>query len=158
MPEQQERREEEAWQIRLMEERDLAQVAEIESKNFSMPWSRQAFEDSLKLSHTLYVVTEREGQIAGYCGCYQQLEEAEIVNVAVDEPFRGQGIARRMLTELMRLGIQRGAFAYTLEVRVSNTPAIRLYESLGFESLGIRKRFYERPVEDAMIMWRHWTV
>ena len=77
--------------------------------------------------------------------------------MAVDGPYRGQGIGRKMLTELMRLGLERGAFAYTLEVRVSNMPAIRLYESLGFENLGIRKNFYEKPVEDAMIMWRQWT-
>lgn len=143
--------------IRLMEERDLEQVAAIDKKYFSMPWSENAFSDSLKLSHTLYVVAETEGRIAGYCGCYQLLEEAEIVNVAVDEAYRGRGIGRKMLTELMRIGLERGAFAYTLEVRVSNTPAIRLYESLGFESVGIRKNFYEKPVEDAMIMWRRWT-
>jgi len=143
--------------IRLMEERDLEQVAAIDKKYFSMPWSENAFSDSLKLSHTLYVVAETEGRIAGYCGCYQLLEEAEIVNVAVDEAYRGRGIGRKMLTELMRMGLERGAFAYTLEVRVSNVPAIRLYESLGFESVGIRKNFYEKPVEDAMIMWRRWT-
>ena len=143
--------------IRLMEEKDLDQVAAIEQKYFSMPWSRKSFSDSLKLSHALYVAAEVDGQIAGYCGCYQLLEEAEIVNVAVDGPYRGQGIGRKMLTELMRLGLERGAFAYTLEVRVSNMPAIRLDESLGFENLGIRKNFYEKPVEDAMIMWRQWT-
>ena len=144
--------------VRLMEERDLDEVAAIEQKYFSQPWSRGAFADTLKLSHTLYVVAETEDRIAGYCGCYQQLEEAEIVNVAVDEPFRGRGIGKKMLTELMRLGLERGAFAYTLEVRVSNIPAIRLYESLGFESVGIRKRFYEKPVEDANIMWRRWEL
>lgn len=144
-------------QIRLMEEKDLDQVARIEQDYFSMPWSRQAFLDSLRLSHTLYLVAEAEGKIAGYCGCYQLLEEAEIVNVAVDGPYRGQGVGRMLLTELMRLGLARGAFAYTLEVRVSNAPAIRLYESLGFESVGIRKNFYEKPVEDAMIMWRRWS-
>ncbi|MBQ8185217.1 MAG: ribosomal protein S18-alanine N-acetyltransferase [Lachnospiraceae bacterium] len=148
----------ETLQIRFMEERDLDQVAAIEKKYFSMPWSRRNFLDSLKLAHTIYVVAEIDSRIAGYCGCYQMLEEAEIVNVAVDETFRGRGIGYRMLTELMRLGEKQGAFAYTLEVRVSNAPAIRLYESLGFESLGIRKNFYEKPVEDAMIMWRKWMV
>lgn len=148
----------ETVQIRLMEEKDLDQVAAIEKKYFSVPWSRQSFLDSLKLAHTIYVVAEVDGRIAGYCGCYQMLEEAEIVNVAVEEAFRGQSVGRRMLTELMRLGEKQGVFAYTLEVRVSNEPAIRLYESLGFESLGIRKNFYEKPMEDAMIMWRKWTV
>ncbi len=142
--------------IRLMEERDLCQVERIERETFSMPWSRQSFLDSLKLSHTIYIVAERDGRIAGYCGCYQLLEEAEIVNVAVDKLFRRQGIGRAMLEELMRIGEKQGAFAYTLEVRASNRPAISLYESLGFENFGIRKNFYEKPVEDAVIMWRHW--
>lgn len=139
--------------IRLMQEQDLDQVAAIEQKYFSVPWSKKSFADSLKLSHTVYVVAEDCGTIAGYCGCYQVLEEAEIVNVAVDESYRGRGVGRKMLEELMRIGLQNGVFAYTLEVRVSNIPAIRLYESLGFESVGIRKNFYEKPVEDAMIMW-----
>lgn len=144
--------------IRLMEERDLDRVVQIEEENFSVPWSRKSFLDSLVLSHTLYVVAEQQGQIAGYCGCYQILEEAEIVNVAVDKAFRRRGVGRQMLEELMRLGKERGSFAYTLEVRAGNVPAIHLYESLGFKSLGIRKNFYEKPTEDAIIMWRHWSV
>ena len=142
--------------FRPMEERDLDQVAELEQGIFSMPWSRNAFQESLKLSHTLYVVAEKAGQILGYCGCYQMLEEAEITNVAVAEAFRKQGIGRGMLEKLMSLGQERGAFAYTLEVRAGNLAAQRLYESLGFESLGIRKNFYEKPAEDAVIMWRQW--
>ncbi len=142
----------------MMEERDLDRVVQIEEENFSVPWSRKSFLDSLVLSHTLYVVAEQQGQIAGYCGCYQILEEAEIVNVAVDKAFRRRGVGRQMLEELMRLGKERGSFAYTLEVRAGNVPAIHLYESLGFKSLGIRKNFYEKPTEDAIIMWRHWSV
>ena len=130
--------------IRQMEEKDIPQVYAIEKETFSMPWSKKAF-------------AELEGEIAGYCGCYQSLEEAEITNVAVKRQLRGHGIGRRLLEELMRIGKERGAFAYTLEVRVSNQAAIHLYEKLGFISFGIRKNFYEKPKEDAMIMWRHWT-
>ena len=142
--------------FRRMEEEDLDQVAELEGRIFSMPWSRKAFQDSIALAHTLFVVAERDGRILGYCGCYQMLEEAEITNVAVAEAFRKQGIGRGMLEKLMSLGQERGAFAYTLEVRAGNLAAQRLYESLGFESLGIRKNFYEKPAEDAVIMWRPW--
>ena len=78
--------------------------------------------------------------------------------MAVKRQLRGHGIGRRLLEELMRIGKERGAFAYTLEVRVSNQAAIHLYEKLGFTSFGIRKNFYEKPKEDAMIMWRHWEV
>lgn len=146
------------WVIRRMEERDLDQVSAIEAENFSMPWSRKSFQEALSYYHTLFLTAEQKGQIAGYCGCYLSLEEAEITNMAVKSGFRGRGIGRELLTELMRLGKEQGAFAYTLEVRVSNQAAIRLYESLGFVSFGVRKNFYEKPKEDALIMWRHWEI
>lgn len=142
--------------IRRMEEGDIDQVCAIEEETFSMPWSGKAFRDTISYHHTLFLVAELDGEIAGYCGCYQSLEEAEITNIAVRRQLRGHGIGRRLLVELMRLGKEQGAFAYTLEVRVSNQAAIHLYESLGFVSFGIRKNFYEKPKEDAMIMWRHW--
>ena len=142
--------------IRRMEERDVQQVAAIEAESFSLPWSEQAFRDSLAMYHTIFLVADLEGRIAGYCGWYQSLEEAEITNVAVKQELRGKGIARELLQELFRVGTAQGVFAYTLEVRVSNTPAIHLYESLGFENVGIRRDFYEKPTEDAMIMWRRW--
>lgn len=142
--------------VRRMGEQDLAQVSAIEAEAFSVPWSEKSFRDSLAMHHTIFLVAELDGEIAGYCGCYQSLEEAEITNVAVDKKLRGQGIARKLLEELLEIGRLQGAFAFTLEVRVSNTPAIHLYESLGFESVGIRKGFYEKPTEDAMIMWRRW--
>ena len=144
--------------IRRMEEGDLDQVCAIEEETFSMPWSRKSFQDTISYYHTLFLVAELDGEIAGYCGCYQSLEEAEITNIAVKRQLRGHGIGRRLLEELMRIGKEQGAFAYTLEVRVSNQAAIHLYESLGFVSFGIRKNFYEKPKEDAMIMWRHWEV
>lgn len=142
--------------IRLMEERDLDAVCRIEKETFSLPWSRKAFLDSLSLYHTIFLVAELDGEIAGYCGGYQSLEEAEITNVAVRRELRRRGIARALLKEFIREGTIRGAFAYTLEVRAGNKAAIRLYESLDFQSVGIRKNFYEKPKEDAMIMWRHW--
>lgn len=144
--------------IRRMEERDLDAVCQIEQETFSMPWSKKSFQESIALYHTIFLVAELNGRVVGYCGCYQSLEEAEIVSVAVKKELRGQGIARKMLTELMRLGKGQGVFAYTLEVRVSNEAAIHLYESLGFENLGVRKNFYEKPIEDAMIMWRQWQI
>lgn len=144
--------------IRRMEERDLDAVCQIEEETFSLPWSKKSFAESILLYHTIFLVAELNGLVAGYCGCYQSLEEAEIVNVAVKKELRGLGIGRKMLTELMNLGKGQGVFAYTLEVRVSNHTAIHLYESLGFESIGIRKNFYEKPTENAMIMWRQWQI
>lgn len=133
---------------------DLAQVAEIEKACFSIPWSMQGFADSMALPDTLYLVALEDGEIAGYCGLFQSFDEADITNVAIREQSRGQGAAFAMLAELMRRGEERGITAFTLEVRVSNGAARRLYEKLGFEEVGIRPDFYEKPREAAAIMWK----
>lgn len=143
----------EAMIIREMCMQDLEQVAAIEKNTFSEPWSAEGFASSLVSKDTLYLVAEQEGKILGYCGYLQSFDEADITNVAVDAPYRNYGIAGQMLKQLMEQGRQNGIARFTLEVRVSNAAAIHLYEKLGFFSVGIRKRFYSKPVEDAMIMW-----
>ena len=138
-----------------MKEKDLPQVAAIEASLFSQPWSEKGFLDALHQKAAFYLVAAEEEKILGYCGFYQSFDEADITNVAVRESERGRGMARAMLTELLKEGKNRGVAHFTLEVRVSNAPAIHLYEKLGFTSAGIRKNFYDCPKEDAMIMWRH---
>lgn len=138
-----------------MKEKDLPQVAAIEASIFSQPWSEKGFLDALRQKAAFYLVAAEEEKILGYCGFYQSFDEADITNVAVRESERGRGVARAMLTELLKEGKNRGVAHFTLEVRVSNAPAIHLYEKLGFTSAGIRKNFYDYPKEDAMIMWRH---
>lgn len=140
--------------IREMQISDLKQVAEIERAIFTVPWSEKGFADSLLQDCTRYLTAEDDGEIVGYCGMFRSFDEANITNVAVREESRGRGVAERMLKELMRQGEAQGIRAYTLEVRVSNIPARRLYEKLGFEDAGIRRNFYERPTEDAVIMWK----
>ena len=97
----------------------------------------------------------RDGDsMIAYCGFLQSFDEADITNVAVREEYRAQGVGRAMLEALMEGGKERGISRFTLEVRVSNIPALHLYESLGFVSAGIRKNFYDLPKEDAVIMWK----
>lgn len=139
--------------IEKMEQADIPQVAELERQIFSMPWSEQSFETMLRSKDTLYLVAKKDGILAGYCGFFQSFDEADVMNVAVREEFRSQGVAYRMLSELMELGRRRGVLRYTLEVRAGNKAAVHLYEKLGFKSVGIRKGFYEKPREDAVIMW-----
>ena len=79
--------------------------------------------------------------------------EGEITNVVIKEEFRGRGYAYSMMQRLLEEGRKLGVSDFTLEVRVSNTPAIKLYEKLGFKSEGIRPGFYDKPKEDAMILW-----
>lgn len=140
--------------IRAMEEKDLEQVCQIEQDNFSMPWSRQSFLDSIRHPKHLYLVAEHEGRILGYCGMWIVLEEGQINNVAVDRAYRRQGVASAMFEVFLKQGYKMGARRFTLEVRESNQGAIALYERFSFQNVGIRKNFYEKPVEHAVIMWK----
>lgn len=141
-------------EITRMQAADLDAVAAIENNIFSQPWSKKGFEASLRQPDTLYLTARFEGEIAGYCGLLQSFDEADITNVAVKETYRRKGIAETMLKTLLKLGCERGIEAFTLEVRQSNTGAIALYEKLGFVGCGIRKNFYEKPKEHAVIMWK----
>jgi ribosomal-protein-alanine N-acetyltransferase len=140
-------------EIMEMTPEDVAEVAALEAQIFSMPWTSQGFLDILRLPDSLYLTVRLNGRLIGYCGLLQSFDEADITNVAVTEQARGQGVGREMLLKLMRLGKERGISRYTLEVRAGNVAAIHLYQKLGFESAGVRKNFYERPTEDAVIMW-----
>lgn len=140
--------------IRNLRQEDIEPLSMIEAASFSMPWSPKDFEDLLSRSYCTYLVAEIDGEVVGSCGMTNICKEGNIDNVVVAEAYRGRGIAQLLLQELIALGEEEGAEAFTLEVRVSNAAAIHVYEKLGFVSEGIRPRFYEKPVEDAMIMWR----
>lgn len=144
--------------IRELEMRDIEAVSIIEAQSFSMPWSAKDFEQLVKDEKSLYLVAEIDGQVVGCCGVTNVCGEGNINNVVVQEAYRGQGIACAMMRELLARGRKMGCVEFTLEVRVSNASAIRVYQKLGFISEGIRPRFYEKPVEDAMIMWIRETV
>ena len=139
--------------IRETTEADLDQICLIEQKAFSEPWSRRDFSDSMKDLNNRYLVADIDGEIAGYCGYWGIAGEGCIYNIAVKKEHRGYGVGYRLLTELIRQGCAAGITAFTLEVRQSNTAALRLYESLGFKAAGIRRDFYSKPKEDAVIMW-----
>ena len=141
-------------EIRCMQKEDVPEVARLEAEYFSEPWSGQAFLDALEKKEYLYMVAVQGKEIVGYCGMYQVLEEGNITQVAVRSDMRGKGIARKLLQDFMQNGKKRGVCAYTLEVRVSNTNAVRVYEACGFETECVRKDFYAAPKEDAYIMWK----
>lgn len=140
-------------EIRRMTEADLKQVCAIENETFSDPWSEADFRNSLLDDKNDYLVVEIDSKIAAYCGFWGVVGEGDIFNVAVKKEYRRQHIGEAMLKALIEKGVARGITSYTLEVRISNEPAIQLYESLGFLRAGIRKDFYTKPKEDAVIMW-----
>ena len=141
-------------EIRELQEEAIEALAEIEARTFSMPWSAGAFRELLKNPHCFYFVALADGEIAGGAGYTALCGEANIDNVVVAEKYRNRGIGQILLRELIAAGEAAQLTAFTLEVRVSNEAAIHIYEKTGFHSEGIRPGFYEKPREDAMIMWR----
>jgi len=139
-------------QIRPMTKEDCEQVAAIEAASFSVPWSLNAFTETVEKENFRYFVAEEEGEILGYCGFLFVLDEAEIPNVCVKSSARKRGVGRQMMSVLMDEAKKLGMAVLYLEVRESNMPARSLYLSLGFEENGIRKNFYEHPVEHAVLM------
>lgn len=141
-------------EIRKLREEDIEALAEIEAQTFSMPWSANAFRELLERPYCDYIVALADGRVVGGAGCTNLCGEVNIDNVVVAEGHRNRGIGQALLEALIARGEEGRAEAFTLEVRVGNKAAISLYEKNGFRSEGIRPRFYEKPTEDAMIMWR----
>lgn len=139
--------------VRQLREEDIEALSRIEAESFSMPWSAEAFRDLLTRPYCTYLVALADGCVAGCCGYTDICHEANIDNVVVGPAYRNHGIAQAMVRELIETGRRAGVEAFTLEVRISNLPAIHLYEKFGFVSEGIRPDFYEKPREDANIMW-----
>ncbi|MBR6013109.1 MAG: ribosomal protein S18-alanine N-acetyltransferase [Selenomonadaceae bacterium] len=139
--------------FRKMIAEDSDAVAEIEIKSFSLPWKRKDFFDMANNKNAEYIVGILDEKIIAYAGAWIAFEEAEVMNIAVDPDFRGNGFGKKIFAELIRVCKLRGATAITLEVRPSNFAAVKLYESFGLKTVGRRKNYYDNPTEDALIMW-----
>ena len=144
--------------IRKMQPEDLAEVCKIEKDNFSLPWSEKSFLESMERNDTVFLVALEDEEVAGYIGCYCIAGAGEITNVAVKASHRRKGIGGKLLQKLYEEGAALDTQEYFLEVRESNEAAIGLYLRQGFVKEGIRKNFYEKPVENAVIMWNHFPL
>ena len=133
----------------------LDEVAELERICFSVPWSRNMLAEELdNLLSAFLVALDDNDRVVGYAGLQVVLDEGYITNVAVRPECRRQGVAGKLLQVFLDFAKANKLAFLTLEVRASNAPAIGLYEKLGFVSEGIRPGFYEKPKEDAVIMWK----
>ena len=139
---------------RRMTPEDVPFISKLEEETFSMPWSASSFLEMISKEDARYYVAEEDGRILGGCGVLMVAGEVNITNVVIAPASRNRGIGTAMLQHLMMEGDKEGLTAYTLEVRVSNVVAIHVYEKLGFESVGVRPGFYEKPAEDALIFWK----
>jgi len=140
--------------IRRLTYADLPQVIAIERRAYPTPWSLAMFVLELsKPSGVCLAATDAQGAIVGYCICSRYDTVWHIMNVSASPEHRRRGIATSMLCDLFaRVGETEPRF--TLEVRISNTGAIALYEGQGFRGAGLRRRYYQDNGEDAVIMWR----
>jgi len=143
----------EPLEIRRLSYADLPQVIAIERRAFPSPWSLAMFVLELSKPSGICLAALREGRIVGYLVCSRYDTVWHLMNVAVDDRLRRQGIATALLDRLFERADRPGE-QYTLEVRLSNDPAIALYERFGFHSAGLRRGYYHDNKEDALIMWR----
>lgn len=139
--------------LRRMTVDDVDAVTAIEQATFTPPWSRDAFYQEMTSNAVArYLVAEKNGQVIGFAGAWLVLDESHITNIAVAEAERGNGYGRLLTEGLLQYLSNLGASYATLEVRVSNLRAQKLYTSLGFMPVGKRKRYYEDNGEDALLM------
>jgi ribosomal-protein-alanine N-acetyltransferase len=142
-------------ELRRLELRDLSAIETIERASYPTPWSRSMFAGELaKPSSISLGAFTPEGELVGYLIISRYVDAWHVMNVAVAPAWRRRGIASTLLERLFEATASDERRGYTLEVRVSNTGAIRLYERLGFKARGIRRAYYTDNREDALIMWR----
>jgi ribosomal-protein-alanine N-acetyltransferase len=137
--------------VRQMEEKDIDSLVIIEEECFSLPWSKKAFQESYVKDYAYFFVAEIDKEIVGYVGLYKMGNDGDITNIGISSLHRRKGIGYKLMSSVLDFAKRENMELITLEVRESNIPAIALYEKLGFVKVGIRKDFYEKPVENAII-------
>lgn len=144
--------------IVLMTAEYVPAVAALEALCFAAPWSEKSV--SLELSNplSLWLVAIEENEVVGYVGSQTVMGETDMMNVAVHPDHRRKGVAKTLIEALIQALKERQSHSLTLEVRVSNEPAISLYERLGFYEAGRRRNYYRNPKEDALILRKEWKL
>lgn len=145
---------EEILTFRFLNGNDIEELLEIEQASFTLPWTREAFQNEFTINqYAVYLGLEEEGKLIGYCGAWIILDEANITNVAVLPEYRGRKLGEALMKKMMQIALERSVATMSLEVRVSNDIAQALYRKLGFQAGGIRKNYYMDNHEDALVMW-----
>lgn len=139
-------------EIKKMTSSHIGEIARLEKECFSSPWSKDGLKTELDNNFARFFVAFSGGKIAGYIGSHNVLGEVYITNVAVFSEFRRKGVGKALVEFLVNEMKAENAEFVTLEVRKSNQNAISLYEKCGFQKVGERRNFYEKPIEDAILM------
>jgi len=141
-------------EFRLMDIQDIDAVMEIDRQSFPKPWSKETFVRELMFNeHAVYLLMIYEGKIIGYSGMWIIADEAHITNIAVLPEYRGKKLGASLLEKTIEIAKDHHVALMTLEVRVSNVVAQKLYEKFGFQIGGLRKNYYTDNQEDAYVMW-----
>ncbi len=139
--------------IRPMKPEDIETVLSIESRVFTTPWQAETFLSLIgRPTSELWVMEHSVAGIVAYAVLWCILDQAELANIAVRSEYRGQGYASRLLERVLQIVRDREVETIYLEVRASNTRALELYERFGFSQVGVRKNYYDKPTEDALVM------
>ncbi len=142
------------WAIRLAERRDVNELLVIENTQFPEPWTKNMLlEEITNVATRRYTVATFEGRIIGYLGVMFVMDELHVNTLGTLADFEGRGVATSLMDEAWLDAKRRGITRATLEVAASNTRAQRLYYSYGFKPVGVRKNYYERTHEDALVLW-----
>lgn len=127
------------------------QIAALENLCFAHPWSEESVKSAME-SGTVYLCARKGDDVLGFAGVKPVVDEGQVANIAVHPAHRGQGLGRRLAVRMAEYCRELGCATVTLEVRRSNLPARKLYLSVGFCEVGVRKNYYRDPVEDGILM------
>lgn len=143
-------------EIQQMTQEHIQDVLQIEEACFAIPWTKQDFEREMKENKlAIYIIAVLDGKIVGYAGMWHVVTEGHITNIAVLQEYRRQGIGNALLEQIIHIAEQKEMIGITLEVRISNIAAQKLYTKYGFRPEGFRKNYYQDTKEDAVIMWKY---
>lgn len=142
-----------------MTKEHIEAVLHIEESCFAIPWTKAAFEREMTQNQfAIYRIAVLDEKIIGYAGMWHIVTEGHITNVAVLPEYRRQGIGNALIEEMIAIAEQKEMIGITLEVRISNIAAQKLYTKYGFRPEGFRKNYYEDTKEDAIIMWKYFPI
>lgn len=142
------------WTIRCAERRDVPELLDIEDAQFPEPWTRTMLLDEITNTETRrYTLAVLDKKIIGYLGVMYVLDELHVNTIGTLPGHEGRGVATSLMEEAWQVAKERGVLRATLEVAVSNTRAKELYFRFGFAPVGVRRNYYERTKEDALVLW-----
>ncbi len=144
--------------IENMTKEHISSVLRIEEESFSNGWSEHSFLNELQKENSYKFVALEDNEVVGYCVLETVLDEGNLLDIAVSEKHRRKGVARKLFEKMFDVAFEKKLSFITLEVRESSLPAVSLYKALGFETIAVRKNYYSKPTENAVLMTKYFSL